>query len=274
MDIEIVGAVAPGSNIVIYFTPNTARGFVDAINTAIHDPRNKPAVVAISWNAAEPAWTDQTVRACDQAFADARHMGVTVCAASGDQGSSGGVGDGLSHVCFPASDPYVLGCGGTRLTVIGGVRSEVVWDAEGGASGGGVSDIFDRPSWQGALAVPPSANPGGRVGRGVPDVAGNADPATGYLVRVHGQDLPMGGTSAAAPLWAGLIALLNDALGSPAGYLNPLLYQRLAGAGAFNDIIAGNNGAYAACKGWDPCTGLGTPDATKLLYALGGRPGG
>jgi kumamolisin len=172
-------------------------------------------------------------------------------------------------VDFPASSPFVLACGGTRLEAADDeIAREVVWNAAGGATGGGISDVFAPPQWQSSAGVPPSANPGGRRGRGVPDVAGDADPATGYRVRVDGRDAVFGGTSAVAPLWAALVARINQRLGTPVGFVNPRLYA--APSGAFNDITSGTNGAYDAAAGWDPCTGLGTPDGAALLDALGG----
>jgi kumamolisin len=126
------------------------------------------------------------------------------------------------------------------------------------------------PAYQNSTGVPKSVNPSHKTGRGVPDVSGDADPATGYFVRVDGQEFVIGGTSAVAPLWAGLIALLNQKLGHPVGFLNPLLYGSLVGTGSFHDITSGNNGAYAAKRGWDTCTGWGTPEGMKLLHALGG----
>ena len=133
-----------------------------------------------------------------------------------------------------------------------------------------MSDFFPIPDYQHAVSVPPSANPGGRKGRGVPDVAGDADPATGYQVRVDGQEFVVGGTSAVAPLWAGLIALLNQKLGNPVGFLNPLLYGSVVGTGSFRDITSGSNGAYRAGSGWDACTGLGSPNGAVLAP---GQPG-
>ncbi len=132
------------------------------------------------------------------------------------------------------------------------------------------SDFFPVPAYQSAVGVPPSANAGGHRGRGVPDVAGDADPATGYIVRVDGQESVIGGTSAVAPLWAGLVALMNQKLGHRVGLLNPLIYGSLVGTGSFRDISSGNNGAYSAKQGWDACTGWGMPNGTKLLHALGG----
>jgi kumamolisin len=271
LDIEVVGSIAPKARIYVYFAPNTDAGFVDAVSSAVHDSQRKPSVVSISWGDAEVKWTKQAIQALSAVFQDAAMLGVTICAASGDGGSSDGVGGGLAHVDFPASSPYVLGCGGTRLESDGEtITSEVAWNDQpsGGASGGGVSDVFPPPHWQGGAKVPPSVNPGGRVGRGVPDVSGNADPLTGYLVRVDGKQFTIGGTSAVAPLWAGLIALANQRLGKPAGYLNPLLYGLPASADDLRDIRSGNNGAYSAGPGWDACTGLGSPDGTKLAALL------
>jgi kumamolisin len=270
LDIEIAGAVAPGATIAVYFTPNTDRGFLDAITTAIHDQRNKPSVISISWGGAEPTWTDQALQVFNQAFQDAAALGVTVCCASGDTGSSDSVNDGRDHVDFPASSPYVLACGGTQLNASGNkIAREVVWNNpfDGGASGGGVSDVFPAPDWQATVHLGSSDDGDGLRGRGVPDVAGNADPITGYEVLVDGEQLVIGGTSAVAPLWAGLIALINQHLNQPVGYLNPLLYQ-LAGAATLNDVTDGNNGGYRAGPGWDACTGFGSPDGQRLMDAL------
>jgi len=279
LDIEVAGAVAPGAKIVVYFTTNTDAGFLDAVNTAIHDTINKPSAVSISWGAAESGWTNQAMQAMDQAFQDAAALGVTICCASGDNGSTDGVEDGLLHVDFPASSPYALACGGTRLEGSGStITNEIVWNegVSGGATGGGISDVFDLPKWQANANVPPSANPGGRIGRGVPDVAGDADPVTGYQVLVDGKGFTIGGTSAVAPLWAGLIALVNQKLGHSVGYLNPGIYGLPSSSGAFHDIITGNNdirgnnGPYPARSGWDACSGCGSPDGVKLLSALSG----
>jgi len=138
-----------------------------------------------------------------------------------------------------------------------------------GATGGGISDVFPQPTWQSSANVPPSANPSGNKGRGVPDVAGDADPTTGYDTVVDGQSGVIGGTSAVAPLWAGLLALVNESLGQPAGFINPLLYQNAVTDGGVNDITSGNNGAYSAGPGWDACTGLGSPVGIGVAKALG-----
>lgn len=272
LDIEVVGAIAPKARIAVYFAPNTDKGFLDAVTMAIHDATNKPSVISISWGGPESDWTGQAMTSFDQSLQAAAALGVTICCAAGDKGSGDGAADGKAHVDFPASSPFTLGCGGTRLTATGNsISREVVWnESTTSATGGGVSDFFPIPDYQRAVSVPPSANPGGRKGRGVPDVAGDADPATGYQVRVDGQEFVVGGTSAVAPLWAGLIALLNQKLGNPIGFLNPLLYGSVVGTGSFRDITSGSNGAYPAGSGWDACTGWGTPNGVKLLNALGG----
>ena len=264
LDIEVAGAVAQGANIVVYFTPNTDRGFQDAMSSAIHDQLNRPSVISISWGGPESTWTQAAMESMDQIAAEAAALGISITVASGDSGSSDGVTDGKNHVDFPASSPHVLACGGTRLVGAGtSSQSESVWNdgAQGGASGGGFSTVFPRPDWQTAVA--------GQSGRGVPDVAGDADPETGYKVRVDGQQMVVGGTSAVAPLWAGLIALLNQSLSTRLGFLNPQIYAMNQSAG-FHDVTAGNNGAFTAGPGWDACTGLGSPDGAGLLHNITG----
>ena len=267
LDIEIVGAVAPGARIVVYFAPNTSRGFLDAVLTAVHDDVRTPSALSISWGAAEVDWTSQSLKAMDEAFRAAALLGVTVCTASGDDGSSDGVDDGRTHVDFPASSPHVLACGGTRLEPSG--ATERAWGGAGshGATGGGVSDVFALPGWQSAAGVPRSSNRENRQGRGVPDVAANADPATGYRIRVDGTEGLIGGTSAAAPLMAGLVALINQKSERPVGFVNEQIY-RPGARSLFRDITVGTNGAFSAGTGWDPCTGLGSPIGDALAAAL------
>ena len=272
LDIEVAASVAPGAAIAVYFAPNTDQGFIDAIATAVHDTTNKPSVISISWGGPESSWTEQAYTALDSACQAAAMLGVTITVAAGDNGSTDGVGDGSNYVDFPASSPHVLACGGTRITVSNNaLSSEVVWNelsSQQGATGGGVSSLFPKPSWQANIKVPTSpAGSGG--GRGVPDVAGDADPVTGYNIRVDGQTFPIGGTSAVAPLWAGLIALSNAQAKSPAGFANPTLY---GAPSAFHDITDGNNGSFSAAPGWDPCTGLGSPIGTSVVAALSGSP--
>ena len=276
LDIEVAGSIAPGAKIVVYFADNTDAGFLNAITTAVHDSTNNPSVVSISWGGPESSWTQQAMTSMDEAFQSAAAMGVSVCVAAGDDGSTDGVTDGLNHVDFPASSPNVLACGGTQLVASGNsITSETVWNElanNEGATGGGISDVFPLPSWQNGAGVPLSANPNKNVGRGVPDVTGDADPTTGYVTRVDGNPDVIGGTSAVAPLWAGLIALLNQSMGKPVGFINPLLYQDAGTARDLNDITSGNNGAYSAGPGWDACSGLGSPIGTQVAAALGAPP--
>ena len=273
LDIEVAASIAPKALIAVYFTSNTDKGFLDAITMAIHDTTNKPSVISISWGSSEQNWTGQAMTSFDQTFQTAAALGVTVCCASGDAGSGDGEADGKAHVDFPASSPYALGCGGTKLTAARNtISSEVVWnEGTNSATGGGVSDFFPVPAYQSAAGIPPSVNNPQHTGRGVPDVAGDADPETGYSIRVDGQEGVIGGTSAVAPLWAGLIALFNQGLKHPVGFLNPLIYGSLVGTGCFRDIISGNNGAYTAKPRWDACTGWGSPNGVNLLSALSKR---
>ena len=267
LDIEVAASVAPGAKVAVYFTPNTSQGFIDAITTAVHDATNKPSVISISWGGPESTWSAQTMKALDAACQSASALGITITVASGDNGSTDG-GKG-NNVDFPASSPHVLACGGTKLNANGAtIISEVVWNelaSNEGATGGGVSNFFALPSWQANAHVPaPSVKTGGR---GVPDVAGDADPTTGYTIRVDGQTTVIGGTSAVAPLWAGLIAVANQQLGAHVGFIQPAIYAAKA-ASAFNDITVGSNGAFSAGPGWDACTGLGSPIASKLIPLL------
>lgn len=279
LDMCVVGSVAPGANIFMYFTEFTSQGWVDALHEAITD-ENQISVISISYGNPEDdpqgAWTAMGVQLVNQAFQAAAAKGITVCCASGDDGSSDQVPTG-AHVDFPASSPFALGVGGTKLVSIGTpptIESETVWNEtmqKEGATGGGVSAVFTKPAYQNSAHVPPSANPPHNLGRGVPDVAAVADPVTGVVViRIDGKHLePIGGTSAAAPMWASLVARLNQGLKGQCGFLNPILY----GSGfnsAFRDITVGNNGAYSAAPGWDACTGLGSPIGQQLLRALSG----
>ena len=271
LDIEVSAAVAPGAKIVVYFAPNTDQGFIDAITTAVHDTANNPGIISISWGGPESTWTAQSLSALDAACQSAAALGITITVAAGDSGSSDGVTDGSNNVDFPASSPHVLACGGTSLQATGStISSEVVWNetaAGNGATGGGVSNVFALPTWQAKSNVPAPTVAAG--GRGVPDVAGDADPETGYTIRVDGSTGVIGGTSAVAPLWAGLIAVINQQTGTNAGFINPTIYAAKA-ASSFNDITSGNNGSFSAGPGWDACTGLGSPNATALIKLFGG----
>ncbi|PFG57092.1 kumamolisin [Amycolatopsis sulphurea] len=274
LDIEVIGALAPGAAQIVYFAPNTDQGFLDAVSTAVHASPT-PVAVSISWGQSEDQWTAQARTAMDQAFADAAALGVTVCTASGDNGSADGQKDGAQHVDFPASSPHALACGGTRLEgkPPATITAEKVWNTSGGGStGGGVSDAFPVPDFQKTAGVPVRAG-AGKPGRGVPDVAGDADPATGYRILVDGQHAVVGGTSAVAPLWAALLSRLAQHTGHGFGLVHSKLYAAAAAGKAqpgFRDITEGNNGAYSAASGWDACTGLGAPDGAALQRILGG----
>jgi kumamolisin len=262
LDIEVAGTVAPGAKIAVYFTTNTDKGFLDAISSAIHDTSYQPSVISISWGATESQWSDQAVQNLNETLMSAAALGITVTVAAGDNGSSDKETDGLAHVDFPASSPYALACGGTRLLS----NSETVWnDQDGWATGGGISDVFPVPDYQKNISLPASVNSNKRKGRGMPDVAANADSATGYNVLVDGQWTVVGGTSAVAPLMAGLLALANQKLKRSSGYIHPKIYE--ANPAVFKDITVGNNitaksGGYTAGPGWDACTGLGVPWGT------------
>ena len=269
LDIEVAGAVAPGATLAVYFAPNTDQGFLDAIPPAVHDTARKPGVISISWGGPESTWTQQSLTAMDEACQAAAALGVTITVACGDNGSTDGVTDGANHVDFPASSPHVIACGGTKLVGTNTtISSEVVWNelaTNEGATGGGVSDVFAKPSWQDNSNVPAPTVAAG--GRGTPDVAGNADPSTGYQVRVDGEDTVIGGTSAVAPLWAGLITVANAANKTNAGFANPQLYAANERS-TFHDITSGNNGAFTAAPGWDACSGLGSPVGAAVAKAL------
>lgn len=274
LDVEVCGAIAPGARQIVYFAPNTDQGFIDAVASAVHDRVNSPSIISISWGAPEDQWVASTRQAIDQFFQDAAVLGVSVFAASGDSGSSDGVDDGLLHADYPASSPWVTGCGGTTLmSADGNIADEQTWNRGGGSTGGGVSRLYPVPDYQALAGIPPAADDG-HLGRGVPDVAGNADPAAGYRILVDGQQMVFGGTSVIAPLWAGLIALINQTAGQTVGFLNEKIYTIPAAAAAFHDIVAGDNdasgqkGPYQARPGWDACTGLGSPNGVKLAAAL------
>jgi acylphosphatase len=261
LDIDVAGSVASGAKIVVYFAPNTVQGFIDAITTAVHDNTNKPSVISISWAGGESGW-GSAISSVSAAIQEAALVGVTIFVSSGDGGSGN-----PAEVLYPSSDPWVTGCGGVTIeNVSGSSFAEVTWSG----SGGGISNVFSKPAWQSWINVPPSVNPTGHIGRGVPDIAGNADPASGYWLILGGSPTgPWGGTSAVAPFYAGLVAVLNASLDEPVGYLNPSLYG-FNGTDAYLDVTVGSNGLYNAGPGWDACTGLGTIVGTAMATALEG----
>ncbi len=289
LDIDVAGALAPGADLVVYFSTFDEKGLIDAIAAVVSDTTHKPSVVSISWGwdenqklGRDTVWSPAAIDHVNHSFLAAAQLGITVCVSTGDDGSEAQVKDGRAHVNFPASSPYVLAVGGTSLKLTktaSGAKGlhERVWnDGPGSGTGGGVSDYTPVPSWQAGIA-PKSINPGHFAGRAIPDVAANADPATGYLTLSGGKLGVVGGTSASAPLWAALIARINAALGARAGDFNALLYSKYGPAGVLRDITLGNNdtdgllkGQFAAGPGWDACTGWGVPDGVKLLMAMKG----
>jgi kumamolisin len=296
LDIQVAGAAAPGAKFVVYFAPNDAasNGFLDALTKAIHDTENNPSIISISWGGPESTSTTNFQEQFDQALQAAALLGITVCVAAGDNGAAD-VGpkawDGLAHVDFPSASPFALSCGGTRLIASNGaISAESVWnqnqadlspqagpDGSFGSGGGGVSGAFPLPDYQQQANVPVSLNPAGYQGRGVPDVTGDGDPDSGYNILVDGQAIQEGGTSAVAPLWAALIASINQKLNGRVGFVNPQLYALPSGSGAFHDITVGNNRVsykrfqnvgYDAGPGWDAASGLGSPDGSVLSNLL------
>ncbi|KAB7762596.1 peptidase S53 [Xanthomonas maliensis] len=256
MDLQIAGALAPGAKLVAYFAPNTDNGFLEAINAAIHDREHAPGIISISWGYTESQWTPQSRQAYDSAFQAAALLGITVCVATGDDGASDGE-PGL-NVCFPASSPFVLACGGTQARP----------DSESGWSkgGGGPSRFFARPGWQEGLRLTDEHRQSQPLRRrGLPDVAANADGRTGYALSINGEPSVMGGTSAATPLWAALLARIYGANRMPPAFVVPRLYGR---PDAFGDIVDGDNGGFRASTGWDAATGLGVPDGARLTAWL------
>ena len=279
LDIDVAGAAAPGAKLAVYFAPNSTQGFVDAISTAVHDNANKPSVISISWGGSEVVnFSTAAINAVHASLQEAAALGVTVFASAGDHGSDNAAGDHKAHVNYPASDPYVTSCGGTRVSDVAGLNfTEHTWNDNDGVwlTGGGISTVFPAQTWQAWAGVPGSANDG-KPGRGVPDIAGNADGASGYALVLNGAVTgAVGGTSATAPLYAGLAALLNASLGEPVGYLNPNLYA-LTGPYVFRDIAdnvsnaRGGAPGYVSGPGWDANTGLGVVNGTALLNALRG----
>jgi kumamolisin len=278
MDIELAAALAPGAEIVVYMTPGTEQGIYDAISMAIADPERLPSAISISWGEPETGVSGAYLSSVDEVLREAALLGVTVCASSGDDGAMNGSTDGTPTVNFPASSPHVLSCGGStvRAATDENLR-EAAWNCMlhgmHGATGGGVSRNFETPPWQQDHGVPLA--PTGNKGRGVPDVAGPADPHRGCAILVGGESCSSAGTSAVAPLWAAMVACMNTALGARCGFITPLLYQLAkSGDGPLHAITEGDNGFYKTGQGWNACTGLGSPEVDKLITALGKGRGG
>lgn len=271
LDLQILASLLPRARIVVYFAGNTIQSLVGAINQAIFDNANRPQVLSVSWGSAEMFWSASARDAMQAVLADAKRLNVTVLFAAGDELATGGLDDGKAHVWFPASSPYVLSCGGTRPAA-GTGDEEVVWNDGSSGTGGGISDVFPVPAYQTNLPLPASVNDGARR-RGVPDVAAAAAGMPGYRIILNGAATTMDGTSAVAPLWAGLIAIANAGRDTPLGFVNSAFYSNPA---LFRQIERGNNRVqgkgYDAGPGWNACTGLGVPKAADLVAALAAIP--
>lgn len=273
LDTQVIGAIAPKAEQMLLFAPNSDQGFVDAVTRATFTKpeETKNTAISISWGSPESQWTDDAIHNMDLAFKKAALQGISIFAASGDNGAKDNSPDRRYNADYPSSDPYVTGCGGTRLSIGSGgkIQKEVTWNdgAFGGATGGGISEKFPVPDYQKGITLPANANHTGKPGRGVPDVSGDASPSTGYRVRVDGREASIGGTSAVSPLYTGLTMRLNSALGRPIGYANPFFYKN-GGSGIFRDITEGNNSGYNAGPGWDAATGWGTPNGKAMLDAF------
>ncbi len=259
LDLCVIGGMAPGAQLHAFFAPNTDQGFLNAIKAA-HAALKRGDAISISWGQAENDWDPAVRTAFDAEFQACWADGIAVTAAAGDNGS--GDGEPGAHVDFPASSPHVLGCGGTSLLVTPSLV-ETVWNdgSQGGATGGGTSTVFALPDYQKLSNIPGSKK------RGVPDVAGVADPETGWsIINTDSKYYVIGGTSAVAPMWAALTVCLTQALGASCDLLS-LVY---ALKGWNRDITSGNNGTFVARPGWDGCTGNGAPNGGLLLAALKG----
>jgi kumamolisin len=290
LDIEVVAGVCPKANIAVYFAQFTEQGWITALDAAVHDQTNDPGVLSASWGESEDTdiWTAAAMTAVNDTLQEAATIGVTVCIAAGDDGSSDAVTDGQAHVDFPSASPYVLSVGGTTIPSKSGNAPDIVWMEgdglradNGGSTGGGVSVVFPRPAWQSGITIEP-INPGAIVGRCMPDLAANADwNASPYLLYVDGSAQANGGTSAASPLVASLVTLINAAR-APAqrvGYLTPVLYQAgpsatvTVGSAGCTDVVSGDNvtatiGGFSAGPGYDAVSGWGTPNGQSLAQIL------
>jgi kumamolisin len=295
LDMEVAGSAAPGAKLVMYFGKDgSPKQTLLAVQAAVHDQSANPTVLSLSWGGKEydKSLGGGTQGAMEQQYQDnlndlfqtAGTLGITVCVSSGDNASACAPvddpqmpWDGHAHVSFPASSPLVLAVGGTHIVndAVKPMKEETWHPGPNAGTGGGISRFFPRPAYQQNAVTQTAVNPAGGTGRGVPDVSADAAQESGYIVVVDGESFPgsgrnppVGGTSAACPLWAALIARLNQSLHTKLGFVNTRLYQVHAAAAALNDITQGNNGDYHAGPGWDACTGLGTPNGENLLTAL------
>lgn len=275
--VQLAGTFANQAKIVVYFGRNDEAGRYRVLAHAIRDREHAPSVLCCSWHIGFEEQVSVAERTrLNALFEEAGRRGVTVCVASGDwgdgtaaPGAAGAPAPQRPRVCFPASSPYVLACGGSSQVLRLPAGEETVWDEIVATatlgSGGGASRCFALPKWQRAAGVPTKAR---RSGRGVPDVAAKANLEGGYMGILGGAEVSNGGTSAAAPLWGCVIAMLNQAMRLRLGFVNPLLYHPKI-RNSLRPITFGANGPnFKASTGWNPCTGLGTPIAAALLAQL------
>ncbi len=296
LDIEVAGALAPRASQIVYEGPNTTQGVNDTYNQIVHD--RKAQVVSISWGLCESSSGAAELQTLDTIFKQGAAEGMSFFAASGDSGAYD-CNDSNLAVDSPASDPYITGVGGTTLQLnAGAYGSETVWSnasdtqrsPKGAGGGGGISNTFALPAWQTGQGVinvnssgAPCNAPNGQYCRQVPDVSANADPASGYAIYCTVNNagcspagwLNVGGTSAAAPLWAGSMALINQYLLSKGktvvGFANPALYgifNAQQSLPAFHDVTSGTNLYYPAAAGYDMASGIGSPDINNLAQNL------
>jgi kumamolisin len=258
IDTQIVGALAPGARIVVYAAPDDERGVLDAVRAAIFDDEHRPSILSVSFGFPEHLWTPVALTILDELFTAAALLGVSVFCAAGDNGAELDAA-GNAHVLAPASSPFAHACGGTQLVTDANGTTEVAWPK----TGGGFSESFAAAPWQSAVA-PAASTYHVAQGRGVPDFAAEVMP--GYAIVFEGTALAAGGTSAAAPMWAALVARINQRLGAAAGFIAPLLYG--ASPTPFRDVTSGGNDRYQSAVGWNPCVGLGVPIGTAIEAML------
>lgn len=263
LDIQMVAGLAQNAKIVIYY----ASSIPEAIHLAIHDTKHNPSVLSCSWAISESDVSIAEKEQLNQLCYQAALQGMTIIAASGDHGAYNS--KSYPNVMLPASNPFVLGCGGTGLYI--SKNYEQVWDyPKGYGSGGGYSTIYPIPAYQQNTVQQYKSHiyAYGNAGRGVPDVAANSSPTTGYTIVINGKMSGMGaGTSASTPVWASLILTLNKNLGYRLGWVNSLFYK-LEATSAFKQIRNGNNGVFPAAYGWNPATGLGAPDGVEIKKGI------
>ena len=281
LDVELATTLAPAAHTVVFFPPSQSETelepspeytVLETLYQIILDEVHQPRVIAASWAYYEAFSRESFMKVFSNWLGALTTQGVTFCFSSGNWGS---IVNGVLSLGFPASSPYTLGCGGTRLLSANKktIDSETVWNQLYGqtffASTGGASTVFKLPLWQTTAGVVAKT---GISGRGAPDVAADSDFETGVYVLIGGVSVSSAGTSAAAQTWGALLTRINQGLGFPIGYFNPVLYQWLAQIP--RDITQGDNfpngegPRYTASPGWDPCCGLGTPDGQALLKAL------